>query len=122
VAAPVFKGIAEQALAVLGIRRMAPAVPQGPPSEPPDQKPDMAPLLIAQKAEDENKAGNYDQSGSRIMPDIRGLSMRKALEVMRSYEVPVVVVGSGKAVAQTPLPGTVLGQRTRCQIQFQPVL
>jgi cell division protein FtsI (penicillin-binding protein 3) len=122
VAAPIFKGIAEQSLTVLGIRRITQALPQGQPSEPLYQKPDMAPLLMAQKAGEEDKGSNEDQSSKRIMPDIRGMSMRKALEVLRGYEVPVIVVGSGKAVAQTPLPGTVLGQRTRCQIQFQPML
>lgn len=122
VAAPIFKGIAEQSLSILGIKRLSPAGPQGQPYEPFYQKPDMAPLLMAQKAGEEEKVSAGDLQNKRIMPDIRGMSMRKVLEVMRSYEIPVVLMGSGKAVAQTPLPGTVLGLRSRCQIQFQPVL
>ncbi len=122
VAAPIFKGIAEQSLSILGIRRVTPAVPQGQPSEPFYRKPDMAPLLMAQNTGAAEKAGSEDLQNKRIMPDIRGMSMRKVLEVLRGYEIPVVLTGSGKAVAQTPLPGAVLGQRTRCQIQFQPVL
>ncbi len=122
VSAPIFKGIAEQSLSILGIRRPAQTVPQGQPDEPLYQKPDMAPLLMAQKAGEEEKVSAEDLQNKRIMPDIRGMSMRKVLELMRSYEIPVVLRGSGKAVAQSPLPGTVLGQRTRCQIQFQPVL
>jgi cell division protein FtsI (penicillin-binding protein 3) len=122
VSAPIFKGIAEQSLSVLGIRRPSSTVPQGQPYEPLYQKPDMAPLLMAQKAGEEEKVSAEDLQSKRIMPDIRGMSMRKVLEVMRGYEIPGILKGSGKAVAQTPLPGTVLGQRTRCQIQFQPVL
>jgi hypothetical protein len=82
----------------------------------------MAPLLMAHKAGEEEKVKAEELQNKRIMPDIRGMSMRKVLEVMKGYEIPVVVMGSGKAVAQTPSPGTVLGQRTRCQIQFQPVM
>ena len=108
VSAPIFKGIAEQSLSILGIRRLSPAGPQGQPYEPLYQKPDMAPLLMAQKAGEEEKVSAEDLQNKRIMPDIRGMSMRKVLEVMRSYEIPVVLMGSGKAVAQTPLPGTCL--------------
>jgi cell division protein FtsI (penicillin-binding protein 3) len=122
VSAPIFKGIAEQSLSILGIRRPSSTIPQGQPYEPLYQKPDMAPLLMAQKTGEEEKVSAEDLQHKRIMPDIRGMSMRKVLEVMRGYEIPIVLRGSGKAVAQTPLPGTILGQRTRCQIQFQPVL
>jgi cell division protein FtsI (penicillin-binding protein 3) len=122
VAAPIFKGIAEQSLSMLKIKRFVPGMPQGQPYEPLDQNPDMAPLLMAQRAGEGERMGEENLQNKRIMPDIRGMSMRKVLEVMRAYEIPVVLMGSGRAIAQTPLPGAVLGQRTRCQIQFQPVL
>ena len=122
VAAPIFKAIAEQSLSILGIRRPAPVVPSEQPYEPLYEKPDMAPLIMAQKTGEEEKASPADLQTKRIMPDIRGMSMRKVLEVIKGYEIPVVFLGSGKAVAQSPLPGTILNQKTRCQVQFQPVL
>lgn len=118
VCAPVFKGIAEQTLSTWGVRRPAQDVPY----EAPPEKPDMTPWIMAQKAKEEEPLSSSDLRNKRIMPDVRGMSMRKVLDVMKTYEVPVILKGSGKAVTQWPLPGTVLSQRNRCQIQFQPVL
>jgi len=118
VAAPIFKGIAEQTLPILGIRRIAPAVPY----ESPQEKPDMTPWLMAQKPKREENPPGAGFQNKRIMPDVRGMSMRKVIEVMKEQEIPVVLMGSGKAVIQSPLPGTALSQKTRCQIQFHPVL
>jgi cell division protein FtsI (penicillin-binding protein 3) len=118
VAAPIFKAIAEQTLSILGVRRITPVVPFVPPQE----KPDLTPWLIAQKAKEEENIRSMDFQNKRIMPDVRGLSMRKVLEVLKEYEIQVVLSGSGKAVAQRPLPGTVLNQKIRCQVQFQPIL
>jgi len=118
VAAPIFKAIAEQTLSILGVRRITPVVPFVPPQE----KPDMTPWLIAQKAKEEENIRSTDFQNKRIMPDVRGMSMRKVLEVLKEYEIQVVLLGSGKAVAQRPLPGTVLSQKNRCQVQFQPIL
>jgi cell division protein FtsI (penicillin-binding protein 3) len=118
VAAPVFKGVAEQTLSILGIRRMAPALPH----EPVQEKPDMTPWLMAQKSKAEDLPPATGSQDKKVMPDVRGMSMRKVMEVMKGHEIPVVLMGSGKAISQSPLPGTVLSQRTRCQVQFQPVL
>jgi len=117
VAAPVFKGIAEQALPIVGIRRMAPS----PPQEPIQEKPDMTPWLIAQRRMGE-PASTAEGSDKRIMPDVRGMSMRKVIEIMKAKDIPVVLTGSGTAVTQHPLPGTAVGEKTRCQVQFHPVL
>ncbi|MBI5606404.1 MAG: transpeptidase family protein [Deltaproteobacteria bacterium] len=118
VCAPVFKGIAEQTLSTWGVRRPAQEVPY----EAPPEKPDMTPWIMAQKAKEEEPLSSTDLQNKRIMPDVRGMSMRKVLDVMKTYEVPVILKGSGRAVTQWPLPGTLLSQRNRCQIQFQPVL
>jgi hypothetical protein len=48
--------------------------------------------------------------------------MRKVVEVMKGYDLALVINGSGKAVAQRPLPGTVISKGTLCRIQFQPLL
>lgn len=118
VAAPIFKGIAEQSLSIMGIKRMAPVAPV--PSF--QEKPDMTPWLMAQKTKEEETLLFPEQKNIQVMPDVRGLSMRKVLEVLKPYDVSIHITGSGKAVFQKPLPGTALNQKTRCQIQFQPVL
>ena len=119
VAAPIFKGIAENALPIIGIKRQAES---GSTLQAPQEKPDMTPWVIAQKAKEEEINQSTELKYKRIMPDLRGMSMRKVVELMKGYEVPLELLGSGKAVSQQPLPGTVLGQKTRCQIQFQPML
>jgi cell division protein FtsI (penicillin-binding protein 3) len=118
VAAPIFKGIAEQTLPIIGIRRMAPVTPR----EPSPEKPDMTPWLIAQKIRPGEPPSSTDASNNKIIPDVRGMSMRKVMEVMKANDIPVVMLGSGTAVAQNPSPGKVVGQKTRCQVQFHPVL
>jgi cell division protein FtsI (penicillin-binding protein 3) len=118
VCAPVFKGIAEQTLSIMGVRRPATVVPY----EPPQEKPDMTPWLMAQKPKEDENGPSLEPQTRQTMPDLRGMSMRKVLDVMKGYEVPVAFVGSGRAVTQWPLPGTALSQKTRCQIQFQPLL
>jgi len=78
--------------------------------------------LLAQRHLEEAGPQAVEIQNKKIMPDVRGMSMRKVLEVMKGYEVPVVLVGTGKAVSQRPLPGSLLSQRTPCQVQFHPVL
>jgi cell division protein FtsI (penicillin-binding protein 3) len=118
VSAPIFKAIAEQALPIMGIRRKAPVFPEG----PLPNKPGITPWVLAQKAGEDTGLSSEELQNKKIMPDVRGMSMRKVLEVMKGYEIPVALKGSGKAVMQSPLPGTILGRKTGCRIQFQPVL
>ncbi|MBI5584273.1 MAG: transpeptidase family protein, partial [Deltaproteobacteria bacterium] len=122
VAAPVFKAIAEQSLPLIGLRRLTPPAP----SQTPAIKPESAPWLVAQRALEDG--GNPPPlsagpaAGHQLMPDLRGLSLRKVLEVLKGYEIELKVEGSGKAILQKPLPGTVLAKGTLCQIQFRPHL
>ena len=116
VAGPVFKAIGEQTLSLLGQKRiMAPPPVQHLPVQ-------QNPWLLAQRHLEEAGPLTGEIQNKKIMPDVRGMSMRKVLEVMKDYEVPVVLVGTGKAVSQRPLPGSLLSQRTPCQVQFHPVL
>jgi membrane peptidoglycan carboxypeptidase len=45
------------------------------------------------------------------IPDVRGESMRRALQVMHAHGVTASVTGTGKVVRQDPLPGSPLGRR-----------
>jgi cell division protein FtsI (penicillin-binding protein 3) len=44
----------------------------------------------------------------REMPDLQGLSLRKALQVLNRYEMKVRVQGAGRVAGQQPGPGTVI--------------
>jgi cell division protein FtsI (penicillin-binding protein 3) len=122
VAAPIFKSIAEQILPIVGIRRLPTVVPHPQPQEPLFEKPDQTPLITVQRPAGDQPLNFSDGSTGRVMPDMRGMSMRKVFEMMREYEIPVTLTGSGRAVAQSPSPGTILSQKTRGQVQFRPVL
>lgn len=43
-----------------------------------------------------------------IMPDVRGLSGRKAMQVLQPYGVRLQIIGSGQVVSQYPLAGAAL--------------
>jgi cell division protein FtsI (penicillin-binding protein 3) len=122
VAAPIFKAIAEQILPIMGVRRPVTVTPPHPLQDPWFEKPDPNQFIIVRRSEEEPLLNPSSGSGGRVMPDMRGLTMRKVLELMKEYEIPVTMTGSGRAVAQSPSPGTIVSQKTRCQIQFRPVL
>ncbi|MEW6184235.1 MAG: penicillin-binding protein [Thermodesulfobacteriota bacterium] len=122
VAAPIFKAIAEQIMPILGIKRPAMVAPALQPQEPWFEKPDPSQFIMVRRPEGEPSLDASIGSTGRVMPDMRGLTMRKVLEMMNEYEIPVIMTGSGRAVAQSPSPGTIISQKTRCQVQFRPVL
>ena len=116
VAAPVFKAIGEQSLPLIGIKRLTPAGPTAPAIE----KSDPTPWVMAQRALEQVPVQAEPQVKNQLMPDLRGLSLRKAAEVLKNYPLEPILEGSGKAVSQRPLPGTAITQGTRCQVQFRP--
>jgi beta-lactam-binding protein with PASTA domain len=77
---------------------------------------------MAQKTLEEGSSRAAGGTKGTIMPDVRGMSLRKVLEVLKEYQVELKVEGTGKAYSQKPLPGTALSRGTLCQIQFRPVL
>lgn len=52
------------------------------------------------------------------MPDVKGYSIRKAIEVLAIYGLKATCTGSGLAVAQEPKPGVLLTTGTECKINF----
>ena len=50
----------------------------------------------------------FTEDGDRIMPDLTGMSMRQALDVLSGHGLELEFQGSGRVVAQVPLAGTVL--------------
>lgn len=54
-----------------------------------------------------------------VMPSLRGLSLRKALQKIEPYKMQVRVNGSGRVVAQYPLPGTTLLGARECTLTLE---
>jgi cell division protein FtsI (penicillin-binding protein 3) len=99
VAGPVFKNIADAALRYAGV---PPTINPIPPvviangDDPPALKPVRATAMLTSLRE---------QTGPSVMPDVRGLSARDALNVLTAVGLSPRVAGSGFVVSQTPLPG-----------------
>lgn len=69
---------------------------------------------------DEETKYNRDDL-SVIVPDLTGLSVEKATEVIKSLGLRVIVNGTGLAVEQVPAPGTRLAPGMLVNVYFLPV-
>ena len=56
--------------------------------------------------------------GALVMPDLRGLSMGRVVDLMGRYSVRLRLVGTGLARAQSPPPGGVLVPGAECSVTF----
>ena len=112
VAAPAFKGIAQNSLAYLKIIPQSEAVAARPaapasPAEPPQEQ------LAEGNAMDEPNEG-------RLMPDFRGMSMRRVLQVMEKQGINIRLMGSGRAAEQSPPPGHRIQGSDEVWVRFVP--
>ncbi|CAK8714567.1 Cell division protein FtsI (Penicillin-binding protein 3) [Candidatus Electronema halotolerans] len=73
--------------------------------------------LSLPSAEEEKAA---DSSGGRIMPDLKGLSLRKGLQRLNSCKLKIQIRGSGKIRRQHPAAGTSLEKIDRCTLILRP--
>ena len=110
VAGPVFKNIAERSLQYLNIPST-----KGPILAKASTKKILwrPPKRIIHEAMHVGKP-------SRRMPDLRGLSIRTALNRVRALELLVAVSGSGRVVDQRPSPGTIVEKGDACFLTFRP--
>ena len=106
-AAPCFKRVAEELVHYLGI--------------PPTGAGYNKKLILAQlpegKKQRENKARAAFRQG---MPDLRGLTLRKALARLDGEKVQIRLAGSGVLVAQRPNPGDALKEGSEVFLRFAP--
>jgi len=56
-----------------------------------------------------------------IMPDVRGLSGRKAMQALQPYGVRLQIAGSGQVASQYPLAGSALRGVERCVLHLKPM-
>ena len=59
--------------------------------------------------------------GEAVMPDFRGMSMRRVLQVMEKRNINIRLLGSGRAMEQSPPPGQQDQGRRRGLDKIRPV-
>jgi cell division protein FtsI (penicillin-binding protein 3) len=115
VAAPAFRGIAQNTLAYLKIQ---PNVPTTATAKPAVAKSPPAPAIEALSYGD----GDAEEipAGSEVMPNFRGMSMRRVLQVMEKRGINIRLIGSGQAGEQSPPSGHKIRGTDEVWIKFAP--
>jgi cell division protein FtsI (penicillin-binding protein 3) len=107
VAAPVFAKLAAACLTRIGI-----------PTEPEDAAPSPAPTRTAHAAPAPTETRQDDRI---LVPDLQGLSVSEVVERVGSTAIRLELTGQGRAVAQEPIPGSILSAgRERLRVRFEP--
>ena len=60
-----------------------------------------------------------EYSNKAYVPDLRGLSMRKALKTLGTLGLKPKVRGSGKVLSQNLMPGSLVNKGTVCVVELQ---
>jgi cell division protein FtsI (penicillin-binding protein 3) len=102
IAAPVFKRIAEQALAY----RNVPPLDSGQPNLIPASAKQPLQFASMDDVVDTNVAAFQDEGSGDAVPSFLGKTVRGATEESLAKDVPVELLGSGIAYRQFPLPGS----------------
>ena len=130
VAAPIFREIAAQSLRVLGYypQKEAPKDKNAPvlahmaplPAKeaPPPREPAAAGLAV-QPVAFKLPQLEIPQGPLKVMPDLRGCTIRQVLNLLNKTGLRCKVEGSGLAVNQEPAPGTEIAPGITCRVQFK---
>ena len=115
VAAPLFSRIATEAVRLMAI----------PPDDPTRniRLVTYSPETVVQTtfaAERSVEPGKTRVDDPRIMPDLRGLSLREAALLAARHGLSVEIHGHGVVAGQTPLPGTPLEPGMTCSLELSP--
>jgi cell division protein FtsI (penicillin-binding protein 3) len=79
--------------------------PEGLPEKPPEKSQEnLRQFFISKRLNFRNAPGKTNEP-IPVMPQMRGMSLRKGLQQIDQYKLKVRVNGSGRIVAQYPLPG-----------------
>jgi cell division protein FtsI/penicillin-binding protein 2 len=60
-----------------------------------------------------------DSPQSVVVPEVRGMSLRKAITVLRQRKLRTKINGSGRVIWQSPPPGTKVSRGSICEIGLQ---
>jgi cell division protein FtsI (penicillin-binding protein 3) len=114
VAAPAFRGIAQNSLAYLKIQPTQATVAKAKPAVP--TKVAEAPPLESLSDGDDEAVSTEGEA----MPNFRGMSMRRVLQVMEKRGINIRLIGSGRAMEQSPPPGHKIRGTDEVWIKFAP--
>ena len=79
-----------------------------------------ASLALQQEAMSEGDALETPADGETTMPDFHGMSMRRVLQVMEKRNINIRLLGSGRAMEQSPPPGHRIRGIDEVWIKFAP--
>jgi len=113
VAAPAFRVIAQNALAYLKIQ---PNMPTTAAAKQPEAGPSPASDVEVLADGD----GQDTPAGGELMPNFRGMSMRRVMQVMEKRGINIKLLGSGRASEQSPPPGHKIRESNEVWIKFTP--
>ena len=71
------------------------------------------------KLQEKGQPQTVGRSLSKIMPDVTGLSLRKALQTLQDINLQIKVNGSGRVVRQRPTAGSMIKDRRDCFLELQ---
>jgi cell division protein FtsI (penicillin-binding protein 3) len=121
-AAPLFARVAARQLARFGIHTRPPSrAPQirsvehrvtpksRAPADVAEEAPAPVPLARSEESPPRALPSVASLNGRVLLPDFRGLTAAEVMQVTESYGLRVKVSGSGRAVDQTPPPGSIVG-------------
>ena len=111
-AAPVFRNIGEQILRCYDGNAADVFKEKEEREEAPPRNPKIKYVAAPQEAPAENAIAEA------LMPDFRGMSMKRVLKLSRDHGIALNAVGSGWAVKQDPSPGVPLGEKPACVVVF----
>ncbi|HOH47633.1 MAG TPA: PASTA domain-containing protein, partial [Candidatus Cloacimonadota bacterium] len=60
---------------------------------------------------------NHAPVAQNVMPDLRGMTIRAAMQLARRHRVPILVQGSGIVRSQSILPGSRITGNTACSLE-----
>ncbi|HEY3307704.1 MAG TPA: penicillin-binding protein [Desulfuromonadaceae bacterium] len=113
VAAPAFRGIALNSLCYLKVP------PQGESAKAPKIMAARMPSPPPKESLSEGAVLESPAEGES-MPNFRGMSMRRVLQVMEKRNINIRLLGSGRAVEQNPPPGHSIRSTDEVWIKFTP--
>ena len=114
VAAPAFRAIAVNTLAYL---KITPKGETGKATRTIEAQSAPPPKTLAESEEDDAPGATAEVA---VMPDFRGMSMRRVMQVMEKRGINIRLMGSGRAVEQNPPPGQTIRGADEVWIKFAP--
>jgi len=115
-AAPLFSKIAHRSMQILGRFPQKKKMPKLVAKTKKGRKPEIASATIPKNTTSIQLT--HDSDGHLMMPDLKGLSMRQAIELMGKHTQDLEISGSGFLATQMPSAGSKLGNSTQIKLGF----